>query len=441
MRKYASALSRTVLTVASVSAFLELLLYSSGQASAFGDLPRTLPGKEFSDLFIWSHNAHGCEISPWLMEGANQCSEGPNFNYPWYPIFILRILRISASENTLLGLLIGIASIAATLALCKWFANANGSNKNWIYICTSVFLMSKPFRYALERGQPDLLVYIAILLTIYLYSCRSHASATQRIGKFGYSKKRALGMLATAVATLIKLYPITSFLYLGLRALREGETYRPSLRPKVSSYSFGKIALFTLSSAALIALCIKPYVLTKSYNILNLGGHGFGWLVHVSESTNQGTIAKTLFVVFGMLCAFSSTESVSRNLGGLGSRSTQNAISAILIGSTIVCPLYLITESIYYKWIFLMPILGGACVIAGQTVDGRYRELGVLLVVLCVISLDLPYLPYSATLTHGLEVFTTYSVHPLLIGILLGVLAIDAARYTGLVIFKKQKHY
>ena len=437
MRKYLSIPSRTILAIAGASVFTELLLYSFGQEFAFGDLPRTQTGKEFSDLFIWTHNAHGCEISPWSMEGTNQCSKGPNFNYPWYPIYILRALRISASDNTVLGLLIGFAAIAATLALCKWLSNTNDSDKSWIYICTSAFLMSKPFRYALERGQPDLLVYVGLLLTIYLYSCNPNTRTTRGISKLGYSKKRMLGTLATAIATLIKLYPIASFLYLGLRALFEEGTYRRSQRSRVPSRLIRKISLFTITGAALIALCIQPYTLTKSYNILNLGGHGFGWLVHVFEGTYQGAVAKTFFVALGVTCAFASAESLSRDLGGLGTRSAQNAMNAITISSSIICPLYLITESIYYKWIFLMPVLGGACVLASPTGHGRYRDLGVLLIILCITTLDLPYLPYSEILTNGLEVFITYSVHPLLIGILLGILAIDASRFTGLINFKR----
>jgi len=189
---------------------------------------------------------------------------------------------------------------------------------------------------------------------------------------------------------------------------------------------------------ATIAICgislIQPIEISRAINISGLGGHGFGLAVLLNagylSDANSGLFLKFLFLALG-LSLFSRTilgslrqllfqqkrrplrflQATGASFGKLSSPEIY-----IVVSTMIATPLYMATENINYKWIFLLPTLGCLVVLASKaSAAANVVKLYYLIAVLTLSQAFLSY-PYSPTTYVYLEWLSHFSMHPFIVG-------------------------
>lgn len=404
-----------------IVSFIELFGYSFGSLISYQDLPRAEAVNIFPDLGLWTYNGYGCDINPWELEGSNQCGNNPDFNYPWYPIAILRILGLGESYHRLSGLLLGIASLFATYLLIRAFSGRVWLS-SWTCIVGGTLVVSKPFRYALERGQTDLLVYILLILSIFLAASHYKGSVKARRRGF-YGANLALGAM-----TLIKLYPITALVYYNILAFRNHGGARASGDKWWANVG---VALAYILLVGL--LCIHPYQLTSAYNILNLGGHGFGLSVVVAKSAMHtewdGVQIKLLIFCVALIVTMREIYRIEMKVRVKEIAHCHFTRIAIVLPSSMLVPLYIATENIYYKYILLIPLIFA---LSKEVACTRHRsELNWSYIVILLSSFFLLfslYMPSSRDLAVYIESYRSFGLEPIIFGSLSGVLLTALAK-------------
>ena len=388
----------------------QLTTYAAGSPEAFNYLERSETTNLFADLRIWTHNAAGCDIRPWELRGSNQCSDGPLFNYPWFPIALFKIAGINKAHNTLLGYLAGIMTISTCLAYKVWKKRNSPPREGiWMDIAFSIFILSKPMLYALERGQPDLLIFIGIIAICWIFE--KNDSANSR----GLFKSLLIAIAILTALTITKLYPIVGLfgcLLCSLAALEDSEGGKKARK------RWFIISGFTFLLAGLGAICFGPYLLTREFNIGGLGNHGFGLQVQAGAHVTNQLLFKIGIYIFSCLSA-----SILVNQKNKHSNSNPKEVKAIdgnqcalIITSTIVTGLYLFTENIYYKLIIIYPIFLWSSKSLADPVRSHKRDFGLMIFygILTIFSIQL--LPYDPALQAYKENLLHLLIYPIVFG-------------------------
>ena len=419
-----------LILISSASLVFDTWQYASGSIDAFRDVPRAITQELFFDLRIWTENGVDCPIPIEELGGNNHCAEhlGYPFNYPRIPLYFWRNLGLTADATQWLGLTIGIVAMAAlALYLVSYTAWSRKTNR-WLGPCCGMTLVaayeSYPWRYATERSQLDLVVLILLVPSIIAL-----AKALQSKDRVNYSMVLCSGLLL-AITSLIKFYtllPLTILFILSIVWTKQHKSIGASL-----------------SCAGLLGLLITCFVLlTPSFglirgNLSGLGGHGFGFKTLLDAGYNQtwivGAGIKTAVFISSTLAgmmAFNRLRSsnVTTTIKGLPTCSVISSFSAsaiICCGSFLVA-LYLISESINYRWV-LMALIVPSLIELSLTKKQKleiYFPMALLCVFLSMASLSIPFNPSFYIYTEWIQSFIW---HPFIFGSVAALL-IESLRF------------
>ena len=409
-----------ILSCTIIKLIAELVQYAQGSPASFTDVPRAEPNQVFFDLRILSHNGSGCDISIAEISPERHCATDLYpFNYPTFGLWIVRLIGIGADSTRDFGVALGATTIAlVTVFFLQRFKEAlpNKVAGFFVFICLILGLNSFAFRYALERGQVDLLILDLVLLPLVFPVPRRELIGEITKGHIGIY----LGLI---VSSLIKIFTFPALV--GISVL---ETLALNKR-RIATI----LLLWTATILCGISL-VHPVEISRAINISGLGGHGFGLSVllnagYLTDATS-GLSLKFLFLGIGF-ALFSSTILVKlRSLIFQHRRQPIKFLKAmgisfgelrcselyIIISTMIAVPLYIATENINYKWIFLLPTIGSLVVLASKTsVASNKVKLCYLIVTLALSQAFLSY-PYSPTTYVYLEWLAHFAMHPFVIG-------------------------
>jgi len=400
----------------------ELVQYANGSPSAFTDVPRAEPDQVFFDLRILSHNGSSCDISiPEISPERHCASDLYPFNYPTFGLWIVRLIGIGAESTSSFGVVLGVTTIAlVTVFFLQRFKEVlpNKAAGFFVFICLILSLNSFAFRYALERGQVDLLILDLVLMPlIFPFPRRS---------LIGGITKGYIGLyLGLILSSLIKIFTFPALLGVNLI-----ETQALSKERKNNL----TILLVWMTTILCGISLVRPVEISRAINMSGLGGHGFGLDVLLDagylNDSNCGLSLKVVFLGLG-LSLFSGTilirlKSLFFQYRGYPVRFMQATGTFfgelrspqlyIIVSTLIIAPLYIVTENINYKWIFLLPTLGCLIVLAAKTsVAASTVKLYYLIAVITLSQIFLSY-PYSPTTYVYLEWLAHFAMHPFIVG-------------------------
>ena len=404
--------------------WIELFLYSIGYSFPYRDLPRASSADRFFDLRIWTFNGFGCDIPIQEIALKHHCAiDSYMFNYPTYPLWVLRFLRIGSLHHWLVGLSIGTVAIT----LFTYFAynlrksvKVNGSAYTLISASYCLCILSFPFRYALERGQIDVVVFSVLLIGILP---RPSGGSNSRVSVFSLRL-----LLALIISTLVKAFTLPCLLLIW--ALSAAKIFlirsQAKAKHKTNATSFLKM---TVVITIIFFLILPQALVTNSVSFLSLGGHGFGLqkLIDAAYVNSAKTAISTkvafLLAGFYLFSPFSSARLNSEDYRKhMFYRLNRLSISEVYI-LMIACflpMLYLLTENINYKWIFIVPIpIACYALVENKRFTSCRKSLDYLSVIVLadLLLLALPYSPVSYVYAEWLAQF---ALHPLTMGGLLG---------------------
>ena len=358
----------TLLLFAVLTSIYELIQYASGSLSSFSDLPRASPSDSFFDLHIWTSNLSDCPIDISALKGENHCaSRYYVFDYPKYILFPLRQLGLTSAIHSWLGISLGaVAYILTAYSFFDLGGVVRTSKVHYVAVAgllATVCVVSLPLRYAVERGQVDLVVY-NIFCLYYLCRCKKWV--------FGEGSAHLSGYLTLIITALIKIYSLASLIYISLLdagSLLVARVVGRQVRTKRLVFSISGIFLAVICGFALSS----DIDTARAANSFFLGGHGFGFSTLLdaaySKSFPFSGLGKSL-VAFISICIGLSygKELVSSSALALNVINTSNdskslrfsclqskaSVEIFLMVAPFMVALYSFTESINYKLIFLI---------------------------------------------------------------------------------------
>lgn len=419
MRAVAKKILFLALGVGLISCLAELLSYTLGNSGAYRDLPRSSPGRLFFDLYIWTSNLNGCNILPWELGGNNHCaSELYPFNYPWYPIYFLRALGLSESYHLAGGFLVGLVGSCSYFWLSLSLLQETLRYKmNWrrascVILAFWAGTHTLPWRYALERGQIDLLITGLVLVTV----VSAFALRLSPKMKWNYM------VCILAVAALTKIFPF----FAAITVYFSRPENCLNIRRQKDNIGRKNAIMLGLGLILTAFLLIKPVMLTFQHNLSDLGGHGFG----LKSLLNAGYASSFTFTFAWKCIVLVIGSMVGLSIIGIkGARITRlpsalrmpNTLSELTIQlfSSMIIPLYLLTESISYKFIFVVAML--PCLAAVDFKDVQADRIANLCFIAGICSIMSISLPFSPSLYAYVEWFVHFLLHPLLFGLLLSL--------------------
>ena len=426
MCRFLSAVISKAPILASAYCWIELFLYSVGSDIPYRDLPRAPASDRFFDLRIWTFNGYGCDIPIEEIALKEHCAiDSYMFNYPPYPLWLIRSLHIGRETHSLAGLFIGTIAIV----LFTYFVvsirseTTQRSIQSVISIASCICILSFPFRYALERGQIDLVVFSIVLAGV----------VPLRWGKL--PKLESLFapriFIALVLATLVKAFTLPSLAAIsGLHIIRNWISKKAQIvieKPSRLGGSVIAIATFIFISSLILPIALKA----NSVSFLDLGGHGFGFktlnnAAYISD-VRSAEFTKIIFLIIGFASFIQScTTSVNQpciTLAKAFERLTKiGGGEAYLVATACFLPvLYLLTESINYKWVFIIPIP----IICFALTEDKYFSLCkkplVYLGNSILAQLILMMLPFSPISYMYIEWFLHFALHPFVIGAIAGL--------------------
>lgn len=424
LSRYLTSVSAKAPICAAFLCWIELFLYSIGYSFPYRDLPRASSADRFFDLKIWTFNGFGCNIPIQEIALKHHCAiDSYMFNYPTYPLWVLRFLRIGSQHHSLVGLSIGTVAIA----LFTYFAYSlrksvkiNGSAYLLISLSYCLCVLSFPFRYALERGQIDVVVFSMLLIGILP---RPRKAGNVRVSLFSPRL-----VLALIISTLVKAFTLPSLLLIW--ALSAAKIFfsrsQVKARHKIDAVSFLKMSVVIV---IVVFLILPQALVANSVSFLKLGGHGFGLQTLIDaayvHSAQAAVLTKVVFLLAGF-CLLSSFSNARLNsvayrkyvLYSLHRLSISEVY--ILMVACFLPMLYLLTESINYKWIFIVPIPVACYALVESEIFASCRKSLNYFAVIVIADLLLLALPYSPVSYVYAEWLAQFALHPLTIGGLLG---------------------
>ena len=404
----------------------ELVQYAHGSPRAFTDVPRAEPDQVFFDLRILSHNGSSCDISiPEISPERHCASDLYPFNYPTFGLWIVRLIGIGADSTSSFGVVLGVTTIAlVTVFFLQRFQEVvpNKAAGLFVFIFLILSLNSFALRYALERGQVDLLVLDLVLVPLIFPFPRRNLIGGITKGYIGLS----LGLI---LSSLIKIFTFPALLVINLL-----ETLALVKRRRNTLFI---LLLWTTTILSGISL-VRPIEISRAINMSGLGGHGFGLdvLLNAGYITDADSGLSLKVVFFGLgLALFLRTVLVKLkslsfqhrrhpiklfHASGTSFRDLGPSELYIIVSTMIFTPLYLATESINYKWIFLLPTLGCLIALASKTSAAIRVKLYYLIAIIAMSQAFLSY-PFSPTTYVYLEWLAHFAMHPFIAGGLCGL--------------------
>ena len=406
-------IGRLIVSISIFACIYQLTMYAIGSPDAFNYLERSETTNLFPDLRIWTHNAASCNIHPWQLKGSNQCSEGPLFNYPWFPIALLKVMGVKEAHNTALGYFTGITTILTCLVYKIWKKkNAPPKARVWIDISFGIFILSRPMLYALERGQPDLLILIGIIAICGIYE-RENLAKQQT-----HTRNLLIVPGILALLTITKLYPVIGLLasfFCSSAALRNEDRRNGAKKRHLL------IIGYTLLLLGIAAACLEPYLLTRAYNIQNLGNHGFGLQVQAGAHVASQLLFKTIIAVAS--CILGCSLLISKRKAPTNTSTdtyeiqvNDGELCALVVTSTIAVGIYLLTENIYYKLILLYPVFLWSAKSLAAADRSRRRDFGVMIFCAILAVFTIQLMPYESAIQADKENLLHLLIYPSLFG-------------------------
>ena len=422
---------------------LELILYASGHEYLYWPIPK-FQSHVFFDLYIWSLNLTDCPISVSDLHTDHHCaSQYYLFGQPWYPLALFRAFSLHSSHHIIYGVLIGIAGISAVnlIALISYSATLRSSNfkhraAHALFPFSVVLILSSfSFRYALERGQTD----IVVLLIIVAGTCFAHMPCKYR--KSEQHVVIALALMAS-VAALTKIYPwsLLPILLVVVLVPTEPDPFKTS-----SGLTTINTRRNNLINASVIFVCmiisfgllydIYTYISQVSFADLTNSGYGLKVLVNApySDKLSLSMPSKVFMLAMGFIyflpwshlhhllksgppsCHVSYlTYTIKRKPLTKLTYAQLLAMNALVISF----PVYLVTESFPYKFIIVLLCL--PAFVEDIVSDQAAANKSILALSLLVLSMYLPYLGPQPSLGLYQEWFVHFFLHPFLFGLLAG---------------------
>ena len=427
-------LSSLVLTALTLST--ELLDYSSGDLSAFRDLPRASLADIFFDLKIWTFNLSDCDLPLSAYRPENSCtSHLYPFAYPVYPLYLLRLLPITSAAHVFFGVVLGIISICSVSALfyVSYLRNKTFKSAAILALAAPICMLSLPFKYLIERGQIDQVILILLIVPLLV----SYAKPR----KIGYFQANIIAFSCYFAGALIKIYPIVAYLSNLVLSLLSKSQVKPP--PKIGVFNRHRdIACTATAFALLLLLCwllYEPYLTAKASLYPNLGSHGFGlnnlldapyahsW--SLNKSSKIGIFLASLALSSWSLWkprhrALLQTSSAARlfKIGNITEHCYLNVFALLSIA-------YLFSDSINYKLslvTILIPYLGTLMLSHSR----QARVWSSLLFVCGLLSmLFAGYPSYNPSLYVYREWMAQFFLHPFLFGGFAGIFVSRSISY------------
>ena len=416
----------------------ELVLYSRGDSFyLFSSIPK-FDGHQFFDLYIWSANLSDCAIPIREITPTNHCGiEHYIFGQPKYPLYLLRALGLHSYNHQIYGLLIGVIPIALLSGIIFGvYVTGKYQYRGLLLLALPIVLFSFQFRYALERGQTDLAIAALYLVACILFSLTAKLFPNSRAFLVPV-------VLLSTLATATKLYSFSIVLSLSLvcvTTLIKVLCYRFAHTEKQPIQKISETVCW-LSFLLVMTLCLLIklydsylYIKQASFKSLDNGGFGLTVLINAPYTTDLSVSLQSKFVVMALFLFLAIVFNVSRR--NIARAPLQNLLPDIYLLKDISClqllsmlsiitivPIYLVTESFPYKYIFVALALPGlieTSLLLNRKNLPTSSEYVNLVCIFIALSLYLPYLPFNPTISQHLEWFVHFFLHPAIMGGLIG---------------------
>lgn len=409
----------------------ELFLFANGHYELFAQIPG-FPGHQFYDLYIWSANLSDCKIPVSELFNTNHCGiQYYIFGQPWFPLFFFRLLGLTSKWHHLYGLLIGMYAMTALvlstyLTHIRFLKQYQDQAKRLFalpLILLAIFL-SFPFRYALERGQTDLFM----LGTLCLVACLKDSFLIRKWSRRLYSLSLTALLAVTILAkiytmTLVPLFVVWAYILFLPKRSSVTNDLLPKKRDRIFFVSLALILIIC------VAMVIPIYSFISDAAFDNLGNSGFG--LHVllnapyTSSFTLGLSSKLAIFFLGCFLSFNRISFKTTQIKPFIEKTTiswhrLSGLETLSVMMAIVLPpIYIATESFPYKYILLCAAIPGLLLSTFRCLPNSYRvQVNTYLILLMIISMYLPYLPYSPSLSLYLEWYVHFFLHPFLMGYL-----------------------
>lgn len=338
MKKLLIALPFVVLAMECITYALNL------NAHAFWGIAKVEP--KFRDFYILPINAL-CNIKIPDFYTLGSCSDqfygipAGSFDYPALIFYIARIVPDIIFQNPIiLAMSNGILFLICMLIYC--FANQKYINTHTL-LSIYLLLFSHPVRYALERGQLDLLTWsLMILSCVFLNASSAHRKIKYRISNIKSSSPQllqnfALFFMAASAAT--KAFTLGSYSIFWL------------LFAKKSSRIY-KLLTLALYIVVLVLILYPVGLPGKNASLIqSTPGEIFGFSVGLSGELPK-TALKILVCIFGFLVTIST---LNYSHSSLIKNNCNQIIASIIFeplavsGASSYCMFYFLSSSANYK--------------------------------------------------------------------------------------------
>ena len=349
----------------------EVINYAFGSLASFSDLPRASPFDAFFDLRIWTFNLSDCSVSISALDGNNHCaSKYYVFDYPRYILYPLRFLGFTSEIHSSLGIFLGALTYVLSAHVFYNIVSANDALRAPRLLVAGlvslVLMLCLPLRYAVERGQIDLIIYNT-LCCYYVLSSRGW--------NFWKVNGQIPRYLTLALTALVKIYSLVSLLYVvavDVACLLLAKKFHKTLSSRYFLWTFVGVFMAAICSI----LLFQDIYIAKEANSFFIGGHGFGFdtLLDAAYATKFLFSWKSKLLIIlatawiGFNCGKKIIYSNSYTLNEFDLRTTTNRLSLsylqskacaelFLMVAPFIIVLYLFTESINYKLIMLALLL------------------------------------------------------------------------------------
>ncbi len=201
-RRWRDGLAKAFLALALLNAILSLILYGLGGDAASGAFP-LIAGIKAHPLHTdlrWLTTISECDpsLGAWVNQRGVICAQtapGGLIGYPPMSVQIARWLALRVSHTAILGLSLGLA----TIALLTGFSLRVIQSPIRRHLITALVLLSFPVQLALERGNIDMLILLLLA---------SLAAALAAPGAWLFPLQGSLAWLLV----VIKAYPVAGLM-------------------------------------------------------------------------------------------------------------------------------------------------------------------------------------------------------------------------------------
>ena len=336
--------------------------------SAYEGIDR-IAKKDFADLRVVTENGHGCQINTSEIYKEDCYWLSTPTNIPTALIHVARLLRIGERETASIGILLGLALISTEVyvlvSTCGWAGGCLGA---------LLILWSHSFRYTIERGNIDILVYFCSVITCSL--CAVYLSSER---KKNIQDLILTGAISTCVAvgTLIKVYPIFILPLVAYTFTQKNIILKSSSDftsdQRLKGFSWRQIAAISFAIfSSLIVLSDIPHMLSSSSYSAS-GGMSYGLKTLPANDVRNETqyIMKLLFIACGALMWRNEHDIQKSTYKHLRSYDSQN--SSLVFGSFVG---NLTKSTRFWELLSGLMFLAGSLLFVGSYLlfnNGNYR--------------------------------------------------------------------